>query len=83
MQAVSIKLFAKSFILLKGSKGYVMCGYLDLKAAEKFNDAAVRITGVATISQALKAKVDSCTRAAKKLGIYKGQPIKEVVEVIA
>lgn len=83
VQAVLIKLLAKNFILLRGSKGYIMCGYLDLKAAEKFNDAAVKITGVSTIAQALKAKAHSCTSAARKLRIHKGQPVKEILEIIA
>lgn len=83
MQAVMIKLLSKNFILFKGSKGYVMCGYLDLRAAEKFKDAAVKIICVATIKQALRARVHSCTSAARKLGVYKNRPIKEVLEIIA
>lgn len=83
VQAVLIKLLAKNFILLKGSRGYIMCGYLDLKAAGKFNDAAIKIVGVSTIGEALAAKVHSCSSAARKLGIYKNQPVKEVLEIIA
>ena len=60
-----------------------MCGYLNLKAANKFNDIAVKISGVSTITQALKAKVHSSTKPAKKIGIYKGRPIKEILNIIA
>lgn len=83
IEAIWVSLQNKNFILLKGSRGYVMCGYLNLKAAEKFKDAAVKITGVSTIGEALKARVHSCTSIARKLGIYKGQPIKEVLKIIA
>ena len=82
IEAILIKLLSKNFILLKGSRGYVMCGYLNLKVAEKFKDAAVKIGGVSTISQALKAKVHSCTSSARKLGISQGQPIKEALRII-
>ena len=83
IEAIWVKLQSKNFILLRGSKGYVMCGYLNLRAAEKFKDAAVKITGVSTIGEALKAKAASCTSPARRLGIYKGQPIKEVLKIIA
>lgn len=69
--------------MLKGSKGYVMCGYLNSGAAQKFKDAAIKITGVSNISEALNTSVYSCTSAARKLGIYPSQPIKEVLKIIA
>jgi uncharacterized protein YunC (DUF1805 family) len=83
IEAIWVKLQSKNLILLKGSRGYVMCGYLNLRAAEKFKDAAVKITGVSTIDEALKAAVHSCTGPARRLGIYNGQPIKEVLKIIA
>jgi len=83
IEALSIKLLTKTFILLKGSKGYVMCGYLDLAVAEKFGDVAVKIVGVSSISQALRASVHSCTSQAIKLGISESSPIKEVLKAIA
>lgn len=81
--AVLIKLMDKNLIVLKGEKGYIMCGYLNLRAADKFKDIAVKITGISTIEEALKTKVHSCTYAAKKLGIYKGQAIRDVLKIIA
>jgi len=83
IEAISINLQSKNFILLKGSKGYVMCGYLNLSAAEKFNDVAAKVVGVSSIQQALEARVYSCSRQAKKLGIFPGQSIKEALKIIA
>jgi uncharacterized protein YunC (DUF1805 family) len=83
ISAALIKLPNKNLILFSGSKGYVMCGYLDLSVAEKFKDAAVRIVGVSTINQALGSCVFSCTSYADKLGIYPGQSIKEALAIIA
>lgn len=83
IEAVWINLQSKNLILLRGSRGYVMCGYLNMKAAERFKDVAVKITGISTIEEALKTSVHSCTNPARKLGIYKGQPIKEVLRNIA
>lgn len=78
-----MRLAAKNLVILRGEKGYVMCGYLNLKSADKFKDVAVKITGVTTIKDALRAKVNSCTRPASKIGIRKGQSVKEVLEIIA
>ncbi len=83
IEVLATKLGAKNLVLLKGAKGYVMCGYLNLEVAEKFNDVAVKITGVSTIEEALKAQAHSCTSRAKTLGIKDGQPIKEVLAIIA
>lgn len=83
IQAYAIKLSAKYLILLKGSKGFVMCGYLDLVVADKFNDVAVKIIGVSSIKQALETQARSVSQAAQALGISPGQPIKEVLKIIA
>jgi len=83
IEAFLISLQSKNLILLRGSRGYVMCGYLNLKAAEKFKDVAIKITGISTIEEALKTSVHSCTSSARKLDIFKGQPIKEVLKIIA
>lgn len=83
IDAYSVKLLSKSLILLRAQRGYVMCGYLDLKTAQRFNDVAIVVTGVSTIGQAMKAAVHSCSLAARKLGIYKSQPIKEALKLIS
>ena len=83
VQAVSMKLLDKSLIVIRGSKGYIMCGYLNLSVANKFGEVAIKITGVSSISDALKSKVCSASYRAKKLGIRKNQEIKNVLKIIA
>jgi uncharacterized protein YunC (DUF1805 family) len=73
----------KNFILLKARRGYIMCGYLNLKAAEKFKDVAAKIVGVSTMQQALNGTIHSCTSRARKLGIHKGQPVRDTLKIIA
>ncbi len=82
IEAFAISLGPKNLVLLKGSKGFVMCGYLNLAVAQKFNDVAIKITGVASIKEALAANVHSCTAAARRLGIRKGQTIRDVLTII-
>ena len=83
IQALCLKLGRKNLIVLRGQRGYIMCGYLNLAVAGKFKDSAVKISGVATINQALKSKVNSLSLEAKKMGIRKGQLIKDVLKIIA
>lgn len=83
IDTLEMRLGSRKLVLLKGSQGYIMCGYLNLAAAQRFGDAAAKIKGVSTISQALNARVDSCTSAARKKGIHKGQPVKDALKNIA
>lgn len=83
IQALAVTLSNKNLVLLRGSRGYVMCGYLNLGVANKFKDVAVKVAGINTIEEAIKAKVHSYTYPALKIGIRKGQPIKDVLKIIA
>jgi len=83
IKASLIKLLDKNLIVLAGKKGYVMCGYLDLKAANAFKEVAIKVTGVSTIKEVLEAKAHSVSLAAKKLGLHKGQGVKDVLKTIA
>lgn len=83
IEALETKLGNKPLVVFKGKKGYVMCGYLDMAAADKFNDIAVKITGVSGIKDALKASAAGVSSAAKNAGIYPGQPVGEILKIIA
>lgn len=83
VQAFSCKLGKKNLVVIKGKKGYVMCGYLNMKAANTFEDVAVKISGVASIKDAVSARVYSVSRAGSRLGIRRNQPIKDVLAIIA
>lgn len=83
VEALCMRLGKKNLIVIKARRGYVMCGYLDLKVAERFQEVAVKITGVSSIAEALEASVHSCTQAARKLGIRAGQPLSEVLTMLA
>jgi uncharacterized protein YunC (DUF1805 family) len=82
IEALEMKMLTKSLIVLRGSQGYIMSGYLNLAAAERCKDAAVKITGVCTIQKALQSTVFSCTSRARRLGVYKGQPVKDCLRLI-
>lgn len=66
-------------LVIRAKKGFVMCGYLNMEAANKLGDAAVRVTGVKTFEDVLNAKAVDVSDAAKKLGISVGMPAKEAL----
>ena len=80
---LSLRLGERNLVVLRAPKGYIMCGYLDLSIAEQFKDVAVKIKGVSTIEEALQGLVDSCSSAAKGLGIRRGQAVKEALRLLS
>ena len=78
-----LRLQSKKFILLRGEKGYVACGYLDLSSADKFGDVAIKVSGVSSIEDLMRAQIASVSAAGHKLGIKPGQKVAEIIEVMA
>jgi uncharacterized protein YunC (DUF1805 family) len=83
VEALCMKLQEKNLIVLRGTRGYIMCGYLNMDAANKFNEVAIKITGVASIDEALKTSAVEVSSAAAAAGIKPGQPIQAILEMIA
>jgi len=77
------KLHNKTLLFLTGSRGYIMCGYLNMETADKFEDVAIKVTGVSSIDEMLSARADEVSVCARKIGISKGQKIKDILPIIA
>ena len=60
-----------NMIVVQCKKGYLMCGYLNLAAAEQFGDAAV-----------LKNPIKGMTEAAKLAGVKEGMTGEEAAAVL-
>jgi uncharacterized protein YunC (DUF1805 family) len=73
---------APPLLLIKGAKGYVMCGYLNIEAAEKFGSAAAIVSGVKTFEDVLNAPIKASTTKAKQLGLEPGKVVKDVIAAL-
>ena len=73
---------APPLLLIKGAKGYVMCGYLNIEAAEKFGSAAAIVSGVKTFDDVLNAPIKAATTKAKALGLEPGKIVKDVIAAL-
>jgi uncharacterized protein YunC (DUF1805 family) len=72
-----------NLVFIKGSKGFIMCGYLNLETAEKMNNIAAIATGVKTVDDMLKKNIVSSTTNAQKIGIIPGISVLEALEKIS
>ncbi|GIP43234.1 hypothetical protein J45TS6_16930 [Paenibacillus sp. J45TS6] len=76
LTAVEVKLPKTTLITVSTSKGYIMCGALDVGLLnERLGQRqiiAARAVGVKTIAELLAAPMESVTHEAEKLGIVPG-----------
>jgi uncharacterized protein YunC (DUF1805 family) len=64
-------------LLIQTKKGYVMCGYLNMVAANKLGDIAGKVTGVKTLDDVLNASIIEVSENAKKIGLSEGITARE------
>jgi uncharacterized protein YunC (DUF1805 family) len=70
-----------NMIVVECKKGYLMCGYLNMEAAEKFGDAAVLVGG-ADFEAVLSNPIRAMTKAAEALGVKTGMTGREAAKVL-
>ena len=73
---------ARPLLVAKGSKGYAACAYVSTDAADKFGEACVIFSGVATHEAFLDATVAKASKAAKALGVKDGMPGRDALALI-
>jgi uncharacterized protein YunC (DUF1805 family) len=59
-------------LLITAQKGFVMCGFLNIEAAERIGVSAATVSGVRTFDDVLSAPVKATTSKAKSLGVQEG-----------
>lgn len=71
---------APPLLLVIGDKGFVMCGFLNVDAAERLGVAAAVVSGVKTFEDVLNAEVKAVTSKAKSFGIQIGMKGTEALK---
>jgi uncharacterized protein YunC (DUF1805 family) len=67
-------------LLIMAERGFVMCGFLNMEAAERLGVAAAMVSGVKTFDDVLNAEVKAMTSKAKDLGIGVGMKGAEALK---
>ncbi|MEM2870802.1 MAG: DUF1805 domain-containing protein [Thermoplasmata archaeon] len=77
---VRVQLPVAPLVLVRARRGFVMCGYLNMEAMDKMGEVAVRVTGVRSFDDVLRAKVAGVSQKARELGISEGMSGQEALE---
>jgi uncharacterized protein YunC (DUF1805 family) len=72
VHALEVQLPGAPLVLAWGKDGFVMCGYLNIEAAEKLGVAAALVRGVKTVDDLLAAKIQQVSKAGAARGIEQG-----------
>jgi uncharacterized protein YunC (DUF1805 family) len=67
-------------LLMIADKGFVMCGFLNIEAAEKLGVNAAVVSGVKSFEDVLSAPVKAVTTKAKSLGVEVGMKGAEALK---
>ena len=70
-------------VLIKGSKGFIMCGYLNMEAAERLGATAAMVSGVNSFDDVLNAQIKLSTAKGKQIGLEPGKIVRDVIAAIA
>jgi uncharacterized protein YunC (DUF1805 family) len=81
-QYIKLSMEKAPLLLIKGPMGFAMCGYLNIEAAEKLGDLAVRVTGVNDLNSMLGSKISQVTSKARQAGISEGQTVADVLKYL-
>lgn len=66
-------------VLVMGEKGFVMCGYLNIEAAERAGAIAARVVGVKSAEEVLEKEIVEATSKARENGITPGRKVRDVL----
>lgn len=67
-------------LLVVAEKGFVMCGFLNVEAAERLGVVAVVVSGVKTFEDVLNAQAMAVTSKAKGFGVEVGMKGTEALK---
>lgn len=70
-------------LLVLAQKGFIMCGFLNIEAAEKLGVAAVKVSGVSCFEDLLQAKISAMTSKAGNLGVVVGITGADALEMLS
>jgi uncharacterized protein YunC (DUF1805 family) len=70
-------------VLIEGNKGFIMCGYLNIDAAESLGATAAVVSGVNNWEDVVNAEIKVATLKARALGLEPGKIVRDVIRAIA
>ena len=72
---------ALPLLIIKGSRGFLGCGYIDVETCNMTGEACGIVIGVKTHDEMLSAEVKMVSAEAEKLGVRVGMKGEEALEI--
>jgi uncharacterized protein YunC (DUF1805 family) len=69
-------------LIVIADKGFIMCGFLNVEAAEKLGAAAAMVSGVKTFDDILNANIKAVTSKAEAFGVRVGMKGAEALKLM-
>ncbi len=64
-------------VMIVGERGFAMCGFLNIEAADRIGAAAVMASGVRSVEDLLNSRVAGATSKALEMGVNIGERVEE------
>lgn len=77
---IKVELGKAPLLVIRAERGFVMCGYLNVAAANALGEAAARVSGVSSFEDVLEARIIEVSDKAKEQGITEGMTGREALE---
>ena len=72
---------ALPLLVIKGSRGFLGCGYINIETCNKTGEACGIVTGVKTHDAMLDAEIKAVSTEAARLGVRVGMKGEEALEI--
>lgn len=82
-EAYRIPTVNSAILFIKGTKGFLACGYFNIETAEKLGESVAIVTGVKNFDDMLRAEVRKISTAAASAGVKPGMSGLEALELMA
>ena len=80
--AVKVDMYGAALMIIKGSKGFLACGYINVETAEKLSHACAIVKGVKNFADMAEAKVCAASSAALALGVKEGMSGADALKIL-
>ena len=79
---VEIETKPAPIVLINGKRGFLMCGILNMEAADKIGAIAASISGVNTFDDLLNKEVMRVSTKAREAGIREGMKGRDILKYL-
>ncbi|MGC8618348.1 MAG: YunC family protein [Thermoplasmata archaeon] len=79
---IKIESVPAPIVIITGKKGFLMCGYLDIQAADRLGSIAASASGINSIDDLLNKEIVKVSAKGKEAGIREGMKGREALTFI-